>query len=55
MKYSKYENGVFPLDLDGASLLIDQRTDLSLAEKQLLKQAGLALSHEALGIITIKK
>ncbi len=54
MKYDKNEEGTFALDLEGASKLIEADPTLSEADKALLKQAGISLSHEALGIITIK-
>jgi len=55
MKYNKNEEGLFLLDLEGAANLIDADQTLSSADVTLLKQAGVALSHEALGIITLKK
>lgn len=55
MNYKKNEEGLFIIDHDGASDFIDQLENISEAEKILLKQAGIALSHEAIGIITFKK
>jgi hypothetical protein len=55
MEYNKNQEGLFLLDHEGAAALIDQDLSLSSADVTLLKQAGIALSHEALGIITLKK
>jgi hypothetical protein len=55
MEYNKNQEGLFLLDHEGAAALIDADLSLSNADVALLKQAGVALSHEALGIITLKK
>lgn len=55
MKYVKNEEGLFLLDHEGALAIIDANINLSENDKLLLINAGNALSHEALGIITIKK
>lgn len=54
MRYNTNDEGFFLLDHEGAAALIDADLSLSAADSVLLKQAGVALSHEALGIITIK-